>query len=72
MKAKADAAREKIIESIAEVDDKLIRKIPRGEQINNDELVKTLKTGIAAGKICPILQGPPAKYRREQGTGRDI
>ncbi len=55
MKDKANAAREKLIESIAEVDDKLIEKYLGGEQITNEELIKTLRLGIAAGKVVPIL-----------------
>jgi elongation factor G len=55
MKAKADEAREKLIESVAEVDDKLIEKFLGGEQITNEELTKTLHLGVAAGKVVPIL-----------------
>ncbi len=55
IKAKAEAAREKLVESIAEVDDKLIEQYLGGEQISTEELTKTLRTGIAAGKIVPIL-----------------
>jgi elongation factor G len=55
MKAKADAAREKLIESVAEVDDKLIEKFLGGEQITNEELTKTLRLGVASGKVVPVL-----------------
>ena len=55
LKAKADSAREKLIETIAEVDDKLIEKYLGGEEISNEELLKTLRIGIAAGKVVPIL-----------------
>jgi len=57
LKAQADAAREKLVESIAETDDKLIEEFLGGETITNEELMKTLRTGIAAGKIVPILAG---------------
>jgi elongation factor G len=55
LKDKAAAAREKLMESVAEVDDKLIEKYLGGEQISDEELTKTLRLGIAAGKIVPIL-----------------
>jgi elongation factor G len=55
MKDKANAAREKLIETIAEVDDKLIEKYLGGEQISNEELTKTMKIGVATGKVVPIM-----------------
>lgn len=55
MKDKTQAAREKLIESIAEVDDKLIEKYLSGEQISDEELTKTLRVGVAMGKVVPIL-----------------
>jgi elongation factor G len=55
MKAAADAAREKLIEAIAETDDKLIEKFIGGETISNEELTRTLRVGVAAGKVVPIL-----------------
>jgi elongation factor G len=54
-KDKAATAREKLMESVAEVDDKLLEKYLGGEQISDEELTKTLRLGIAAGKIVPIL-----------------
>jgi elongation factor G len=57
LKAQAESAREKLIESIAELDDNLIEKFLGGEQIAQEDLVKTLKAGIAAGRIVPVLAG---------------
>jgi elongation factor G len=55
LKAQAEASHEKLMESIAEMDDKLIEKYLGGEQIAMEELTKTLRAGIAAGRIVPIL-----------------
>ncbi|MGD0795693.1 MAG: elongation factor G [Dehalococcoidales bacterium] len=57
VKAQADKWREKLIESIAEVDDTLLEKYLGGEQLNQDELVKTLRKAVIEGRIVPILTG---------------
>ena len=57
VKAQADNWREKLIESIAEVDDTLLEKYLGGEQLNPDELVKTLRKAVLEGRIVPILTG---------------
>jgi elongation factor G len=57
VKAQADAYREKLVEAIAEVDDKLIEKYLGGEQLSLEELTKTLRQAVVSGKIVPILAG---------------
>ncbi|MDD5338755.1 MAG: elongation factor G [Dehalococcoidales bacterium] len=57
VKAQAESYREKLVEAIAEVDDKLIEKYLGGEQLSLEELTKALKQGVASGKIVPILAG---------------
>jgi elongation factor G len=57
MKDQAAAYREKLIEAIAEVDDKLIEKYLGGETISNEELVKTLHQAILRGQVVPVLAG---------------
>ena len=57
VKAQADKYREKLVEAIAEVDDKLIEKYLGGEQISLEELTKALRQGVISGKIVPILAG---------------
>ena len=57
VKAQADTYREKLIESIAEVDDTLLEKYLGGEQLNPDDLIKTLRKAILEGRIVPILTG---------------
>jgi elongation factor G len=57
VKAQADKYHEKLVEAIAEVDDKLIEKYLGGEQISLEELTKALRQGVISGKIVPILAG---------------
>ncbi len=57
VKAQADSYREKLIEAIAENDDKLIEKYLGGEQISQEELSRTLRQAVISGKIVPILAG---------------
>jgi elongation factor G len=57
VKAQADSYREKLVEAIAEVDDKLIEKYLGGEQLSLEELIKALRQGVISGKIVPILAG---------------
>jgi elongation factor G len=57
VKAQADTYREKLIESIAEVDDTLLEKYLGGEQLNPDDLIKTLRKAVLEGRIVPILTG---------------
>ena len=57
VKAQADSYREKLVEAIAEVDDKLIEKYLGGEQLSMEELTKALRQGVISGKIVPILAG---------------
>lgn len=55
VKAQTDAYREKLVESIAEVDDALIEKYLGGEAIGLDVLTSTLRKAVVSGRIVPIL-----------------
>ena len=57
LKDQADSMREKMVEAIAEVDDVLIEKYLGGEEISQEELVKSLKQAVLSGKIVPVLAG---------------
>src|SRR4030042_300433 len=57
IKAQADSYREKLVEAIAEMDDKLIEKYLGGEQISPEELTRTLRLGVISGRIVPIVAG---------------
>ena len=49
--------REKLIETIAEMDDKLIEKYLEGEELSPEELRDGLRRGTVSGKIVPVLVG---------------
>ncbi|MFH1662665.1 MAG: elongation factor G [Chloroflexota bacterium] len=57
LKDQADSMREKMVETIAEVDDVMIEKYLGGEEISREELVKSLKKAALSGKIVPVLTG---------------
>jgi elongation factor G len=57
VKAQADTYREKLIESIAESDDALLEKYLGGEQLNPDDIIKTLRKAVLDRRIVPILTG---------------
>ena len=51
----AQAARESLIEMVAEADDTLMEKFFDAGTLTQDELVSGLKRGIAAGRVFPVL-----------------
>lgn len=53
--AEAEAARERLVEAVAEVDDVLTEKYLEGEEISQEELIAALKTGVAQGVISPVV-----------------
>ncbi len=57
IEATAKSLREKLIESVSEVDDKLIEKYLGGEELTPEEIIQGLKRGILDGKIIPVLAG---------------
>jgi elongation factor G len=55
-----ESEREKLIESVCEVDDALINKYLEGEEITVDEVRTALRQGIASGELVPVLGGSAA------------
>jgi elongation factor G len=51
------AAREKVVETIAEANDPLLEKYLEGTELTADELRQGLREGAQAGKLLPILCG---------------
>jgi elongation factor G len=49
--------RDKLIETIVEVDDELITRYLDGEEIGTEDLYRCLKEGILQGKVVPVLVG---------------
>ena len=55
MAAAVDAAREALIEMVAEADESLMERFFEAGTLTNDELVSGLRTAIAAGKVFPLV-----------------
>jgi elongation factor G len=51
----AQSAREHLIDVVAEKDDALIEKYLEGEEITTDELIGAILTGVAEGRMHPVV-----------------
>jgi elongation factor G len=61
MAAAVAAAREQLVEAVAEADDELLNKYLDGEELSAEEISAALKKGVAAGIVYPVLAGSAAK-----------
>jgi elongation factor G len=61
LQAQVEAARERLIEAVAETDDELTLKYLEGEKLSDEEMATGLRKGIATGAIVPVMVGAPAK-----------
>jgi len=61
LQAQVDSFREKLVEAVAEIDDRLIEKYLSGEELSLEELSNGLRQSVAAGKIMPVLVGSAIK-----------
>jgi elongation factor G len=57
MEEAAGSQREKIIESVAELDDELLEKYLEGEAIDEGKIIRMLHEGILEAKVFPVLIG---------------
>ena len=57
LREQAEAARERLLEAVADLDDDLARKYLDGAEIAEDELRDALRAGTLAVKIIPVLCG---------------
>ncbi|MBA4420091.1 MAG: elongation factor G [Anaerolinea sp.] len=62
----AKAAREKMVENIAELDDHLTMKYLEGEEISIPELKQTLRAAVLANKVTPIFCGSSLRNKGVQ------
>lgn len=60
-KPKVEMLHQKIIESVADIDDEILEKFLMEEEISLQDVKKTLKRGIREGKLVPIFCGSAAK-----------
>src|SRR5207302_4802037 len=66
LKAEAAAARERLIEAVATVDDSLMHKYVEGEKINEAEIRTALRKGTLALRIVPVVTGSAFKNKGVQ------
>ncbi|HXG50772.1 MAG TPA: elongation factor G [candidate division Zixibacteria bacterium] len=57
----AAEARQKLVESVAELDDALLEKYLDGGELSEEELKQAIRSGTCQGKIFPILYGSAAR-----------
>ena len=61
LQTKADSLREKLVEAVAEIDDRLIEKYLGGEPLSLEELGEGLRWAVVTGRIVPVLAGSAIK-----------
>jgi len=61
LQTQAKAARERLVESVVELDDELMERYLGGEEIRIEEIERVLKKGVEERKIVPVLCGSAAK-----------
>jgi elongation factor G len=66
LRADAEAAREKMVEALADVDDQIAEKYLGGEQVSEDELRAALRRETIALKIVPVVAGTAFKNKGVQ------
>src|SRR5882757_5423963 len=66
LKEEAAAARERLIEAVATVDDHLMQKYVEGEKITQDEIRAALRKGTLALKLVPVVTGSAFKNKGVQ------
>ncbi len=57
MESEIEIYRQALIEAAVETDEALMEKYFAGEEINDDELSKAVKSGVKAGEISPVYCG---------------
>jgi len=66
LKEAAAAAREKLVEAVASVDDGLMHKYIEGEEISEAEIRKALRRGTLELKLVPVVTGSAFKNKGVQ------
>jgi elongation factor G len=66
LKEEAAAAREKLIEAVATVDDDLMHKYIEGEKISEDEIRRGLRKGTIELRLVPVVTGSAFKNKGVQ------
>ncbi len=65
-KAEAAEHREKLLETVAEIDDQIMVKYVEGQPVSQDEIRAALRKGTLEGKIVPVLCGTALRNKGVQ------
>ncbi len=57
LQTQAESFGEKVVEAVAEIDDRLLEKYLGGEQLSLEELKTGLRQAVVTGRVVPILVG---------------
>jgi len=66
LKDKAEKYRSLLLETVVEIDDKMMEKYLSGEELNEDEIKKCIRRGTISGKFVPVLCGTAFKNKGVQ------
>jgi elongation factor G len=66
MVAEAQAARDHMIERIAETDDELTMKYLEGEELTNEEMISGLRKAVISNTLIPIMAGTALRNKGVQ------
>ena len=66
LKAEADEWRDKLVESVSELDDDLMMKFLEGEEITEKEIKRVIREATIAGKLVPVTCGSAYKNKGVQ------
>ncbi len=66
MREQAEAAREQMIERIAETDEELTLKFLEGEEIAEGELYAALRRAVVANELVPVMAGSSLRNKGVQ------
>src|SRR5262249_1395225 len=66
MRAEADAARDRLLEAVADVDERLMEKYLNGEPVSEAELRAAIRAGTVGLKLVPVLCGTAFKNKGVQ------
>jgi len=58
--------REKLLESVSDIDDTLMEKFLEGERINDDEVISALRKATLDCRVTPVLCGSSFRYKGVQ------
>jgi elongation factor G len=66
LQAAAAAAREKLVEALADVDESLLEKFLEGKEISEKEVGDALRKGVVSMKVVPVICGSAFKNKGVQ------